>query len=142
MKINKDLVIEDTNFTLKDVTEFKKFQGDLLWTNPTLNRTAFTEQDIIINALPNYHLLEVWFYRNTTYDSIMCIRILNNPNAYCSGEYSFWENGTQYTNYRQFRINPAGNSIHFFQGYLNNNVDNTRGIPLYVVGYPLSFLDS
>lgn len=45
-----------------------------------------------------------------------------------------------YNNNRQFRINPAGNSIHFFQGYLNGNPDNTRGIPMYIVGYPLTFV--
>lgn len=151
MQINGDLYIADTNrenaINVKQAIQGID-KGVLLWTN-TNPTASFNSQNVSISNLKEYKIFDVYFARNTTNDSVQCVRVYNNAlnvtHQYgCGGSFAFFENGSTYIASRQFTIGPNGsnpNRVTFANGYLNTSTDNTRAIPRFIVGYKTTIFD-
>lgn len=111
--------------------------GDVLWTNS--NTTSnFISQNVNLNTAPNYDVIGVWLYRNTTNAELEEIRIKNGT----GGSLIFGElfNNILYIQGRNFNftnsttMNFSGGFLHATNGNTTSN-DNSRGIPKCIVGY-------
>lgn len=79
MKINKDLVIEDTNTSLEDITdELSHLKPYVLYENETSasSTTSYTLSD----SAANYKYLEI-FYANNNYANMYLYNKVSNPNG-------------------------------------------------------------
>ena len=123
--------------------------GFLLWKNNSPTE-RFLQQDIYIDNLKDYAMFDVFFQRNTTNDSVQCVRIYNNSpyvtHSYlCGGSCVFVEPGTtMYHAVRNFNLMPNVNPVcfHFYPGWLNNGQDDTRAIPRFIIGYKTNIFKS
>lgn len=134
----------------KDRVDFKKLtiQGTpvnaknqvVLWTNPNPS-SNFDSQIITTEDMTDYDVIGIWFWRNGNLDRLQEIRVRNFHksmaivgSSYGGGCFGYFENGTTYIQSRTFTI-VSDTQISFTGGYLNTTADNTRAIPMYVVGY-------
>jgi hypothetical protein len=104
-------------------------KGTILWTNgsPT---SGFNAQTVTVSDMSDYDIIGIWFWRNTTNDSLQEVRVKKGY----GGSFAYFEMGTTYVQVRDFAYSSA-TQILFKDGRLNTGVDNTRAIPMYVVGY-------
>jgi hypothetical protein len=142
---DESLEIIEGNNQLNVGTIINGLRGEIIWTNsnPANN---FTAQTITIPTLSDYDMIGVFFFRNTNKDAIFEIKCYNHKNytstvggRYGGGSFSFHEEGTKYVQSRTFWI-TSQTTIQFNAGYLNASVDNSRAIPLYIVGYKYNII--
>lgn len=149
--IDEDLYLDERKIKLKNLVDNKQLEEKLkqviLWTNSN-PATSFSLQTITTQDMADYDIIGIWFWRNTNNDVLQEVKVRNYHKTlgtiasagFGGGSFGYFESGTTYIQSRAFSI-LSDTQISFNNGYLNNNIDNSRAIPMYVVGYKDSVLN-
>ena len=120
---------EMQNIINSNIPEEIKNQSKIIWTNsnPT---TTFPSQTVNLDeSLSGYDFYEILFKQSNVDDRIMTTGKI--PVGY--GTILHWNTSTNF--FRPTETIVSGNSITFEDGKTSTGVDNTKTIPLYVIGH-------